>query len=116
MLFKKKNKEINIINFGKGYWGNDIVYDKNISKRVSKMHGWYDNNFILCSKSKPKLQVGSLVIKETNQGFWYGRIKKLEWCEDPRDMFFATVKTIYKDKMLSKEEIKYLEENELVNV
>lgn len=116
MLFKKKNKEINIVNFGKGCWGNDIVYDKNISKRVCQMHGWYDNNFILCSKSKSKLQFGSLVIKKTTHGFWYGRIKKIEWCKDPDDMFFATVKTIYKDKMLSKEEMKYLEENKLVNV
>ena len=64
MIFRRKNKEFNVINFGNGCWGNDIVYDKNITK----------------------------------------------------NMFFATVRTITKDKMLSKSEMKYLKDNNLINI
>lgn len=112
-LFKKKNKELNIINFGEGYWGRDIVYEENITKTICKMHGWYSNLF---GNMNNQLKIGSLVIKKTNQGFWYGRVKKIEWCNDPKDMFFATIKSITNDKMLSKLEIEYLETNNLVNL
>ena len=42
-------------------------------------------------------------------------LKKVEYCRDPDDMFFANVIYIRNDKMLSKEEHKYLEDNNLYN-
>ena len=113
MIFKRKNKELNIINFGEGYWGNNIVYDKNITKNICSMHGWYFGKGLMHCKNE--LKKDSLVIKKFKEGYWYGRIIKIEWCNNPRDMFFAKVKSITKDKMLSKNEIKYLEDNNLIN-
>lgn len=107
MLFKKLNKESSIINFKEGRWANNIVYDENITKNTIKMHGWYFD--------KEELKKNSLVIKKFKEGYWYGRIKKIEWLNDPNDMFFAVVKTITKKKMLSKSEWKYLEDNNLIN-
>lgn len=107
MLFKKLNKESNIINFKEGCWANNIVFDEYITKNAIKMHGWYFN--------KEKLKKNSLVIKKFKEGYWYGRIKKIEWCNDSEDMFFADVKTITKKRMLSKSEQEYLENNNLIN-
>lgn len=107
MLFKKLNKESSIINFKEGRWANDIVYDENIKKNTIKMHGWYFD--------RSDLTENSLVIKKFKAGYWYGRIKKIEWCSDPNDMFFAVVKTITSKRMLSKNEWKYLEDNNLIN-
>ena len=111
-LFKKKNKRLNIINFDEGCYGKDILYDKNITKTICKMHGWYSNYAF----SDNTLKVGSLVLKKGKSGYWYGRVKKIEWCPSPNDMFFAKIKTIYKDTLLSKEEMKYLKDNNLINL
>ena len=114
MIFRRKNKEFNVINFGNGCWGNDIVYDKNITKNICDMHGWYCGKELFFFKNE--LKKGSLIIKKFQDGYWYGRIIKIEWCNDPKDMFFATVRTITKDKMLSKSEMKYLKDNNLINI
>lgn len=106
MLFKK-NKELNIINFGEGRWARNIVYSESITKNTFKMYGWYFD--------KTELKKNSLVIKKIKKGYWYGRIRKIEWCNDPKDMFFANVKTITSKRMLSKSEWKYLEDNDLIN-
>lgn len=114
MFFKKKiNKDLNIINFGKGTWGNDIVLDKIIKKDICKMHGWYFGFGLICSDNN--LTKDSLVIKETPKGYWYGRVLKIERVSDPNDMFFAIVRSITKDSMLSKQELQYLENNKLLN-
>jgi len=115
LFFKRKiNKDMNIINFGKGTWGKDIVLDKIIGKDLYSMHGWYFGfNLFNCDN---KLTKDSLVIKETSEGYWYGRVLKIERVSDPNDMFFATVKSISKDSMLSKQEIQYLQANKLLNI
>ena len=107
MLFKKLNKESSIVNFEKGGWGRDIIYDENITKRTARMYGWYFD--------RSDLTENSLVIIKFKEGYWYGRIKKIEWRNDPNDMFFAVVKTITSKRMLSKSEWKYLEDNNLIN-
>ena len=110
MRKKQEFEENNIINFGEGCWGMNISFldDGNTNwKKQIRISGHYPY--------RSKIKKGTLLIKKCSLGYFYLRVKKVEYCRDPDDMFFANVIYICNDKMLSKEEHKYLEDNNLYN-
>lgn len=110
MRKKQGFEENNIINFGEGCWGMNISFlDDGYTnwKKQTRISGHYPY--------RSKIKKGTLLIKKCSLGYLYLRVKKVEYCRDPDDMFFANVIYIRNDKMLSKEEHKYLEDNNLYN-
>lgn len=103
-----KGKEINVVDFQYPHWGHDFCVDSQ-KKRLVTAHGWY-SSFIAMDINKYQLEKGAIVVKRCqNGGYWFGRVKSIEWANDPQDMFFCKCKTIVKDRQLSKAEYNYIQ-------
>lgn len=104
-----KKKGINIIDFTSQYWGHDFVVENQTGKIVSA-HGWYSAPFVLeKTENNNRLEKGAIVVKKSkNGGYWYGRVKQIEWENDPGDMFFCKCKTILNDHDLNESEYNYI--------
>ncbi len=105
----KKKEGINIIDFTSPYWGHDFVVE-NQNGRIVSAHGWYSAPFVLGeSENNDRIEKGAIVIKKGNDdGYWYGRVKQIEWENDPSDMFFCKCKTILNDHDLNEAEYNYI--------
>lgn len=105
-----KKKEINVVNFQCPHWGHDFCVDSQ-KKMLVTAHGWYSSS-IAMGINKYQLKKGAIVVKRCkNGGYWFGRVKSIEWANDPQDMFFCKCKTIVKDRQLSKAEYNYIQKN-----
>lgn len=95
-----------ILNFCKGMWGFDWGYfEESIKGRNVVIYGW-----VPMLSFKKKLRRGTLFMKEFDDGS-YGicRLKRVEWQDDPTDMFFANAKLCYKKKHFSKYELEFID-------
>ena len=100
-----KEKEINVVNFQCPRWGHVFSVDSQ-KKMLVTAHGWYSSS----RYGNTSLKKGAIVVKRgQNGGYWFGRVKSIEWANDPQDMFFCKCKTIVKDRQLSKAEYKYIQ-------
>lgn len=96
-------KKYPIINFAKGMWGMDWYVNKDsIKGRKARVYGWVPWSI------QKSLKKGTLILKELDNSFLVCRIKKIEWMDDPTDMFFADVVFCSEAKHLSKYECDFL--------
>ena len=109
MLFLKE-KGLNIVDFTTPHWEHDFCVDSQ-KKRIVSAHGWYSSlGLFFYEKNKRQLVKGAIVVKHCkNGGYWFGRVKHIEWENDPQDMFFCKCKTIVKDRELSEAEYDYIQ-------
>ena len=97
---KEKTK---VIDYTNGCWGHSFYID---DEKTKTAHGFYSGlNF-------ETINNGDLVFiyDTTNKtGAWIARVKKVENCRDPEDMFFCKYKTLKGFDDLHKEEKRTVE-------
>jgi hypothetical protein len=86
-FFKRKPKRVPVThNFGKIGWGHhmETMNSLNAERTLLKVYG----------HTRLPLMQGDTAIMSMKEGDVPWLIEEIRWCDDPRDMFFATIKRL----------------------